>query len=96
LSASPKRAVGQEAAMSKIFMRLAVAAGTLLLSGTLAPGESPTFCSATFAPRVAGFIQNVRAMGGCGLDMKDPFWSANSSVQIRWCLGEDRDTTNKR
>jgi hypothetical protein len=96
LSASPKRAAGQEATMSRIFMRLAVAAGTLLLSGNLASAESPTFCSATFAPQVAGFIQKVRAMGGCGHDMKDPFWSANSSVQIRWCLGEDRDTANKR
>jgi hypothetical protein len=96
LSASPKRAVGQEATMSKSFMRLAVTAGTLLLSGNLASAESPTFCSATFVPRVAGFIQNVRAMGGCGLDMKDPFWSTSSAVQIRWCLGEDRDTNNKR
>jgi hypothetical protein len=82
--------------MDKVFMRLAVAAGTLLLSGSLASAASPTFCAAHFAPEAGLRIQKVRALGGCGQDMNDPFWSTNQSVQIRWCTSVDEDTARTR
>src|SRR5215216_479353 len=82
--------------MSKIFMRLAVAAATLLLSGNLASAASPTFCAARFAPDAGLRIQKVRALGGCGQDMNDPFWSTNQSVQIRWCYSVSEKTALTR
>lgn len=86
--------------MRKIFMRLGIAAGALLLSGNFA--YPATFCE-NWAANAVKYSQSMRALaqsvpgGTCtGHNLLDPFWSTNSKRQRQWCTSVSRDTANTR
>jgi hypothetical protein len=78
--------------MCTTFIRFALVAGTLLLSGNSA---NAIFCDA-FATFAVENAQKVRQLGGCGLNLKDVSLSTNRAEQIRWCVDVRAETRDIR
>ena len=78
-------------------MLLFMMAGALLLPSRPATAGDLAFCTFTFVPQTTSFVGKIRGWGGCGHDMRNPYWANDPKMQMRWCMSmSDSETPQKR